>query len=241
MTPSPETRPRRTLSHLVAVLEGLISAFALCSVWGPAIPVLPTERNASPLQGAMRSGACLALGAPFFVLAARCAILVASGANPAVQQPSFGFSLPPGIDEYAVADLYLIGIAAGVLGVCVPVIEIIGGFLGNLLAGSPELLVVLALVLLAPGVYHGVGFVLEVLRPADGFVCTNGPAKGMVGLCSVGHLVLLCGCCFSPDLERVVGFVLGSVHTLRILKPTLSYRRGASSDEEAVGAVETPV
>lgn len=224
---------------VLATLEGFFSLVAFYSALAVAMPVMhamPKPHAGSydlpaspafPAERAVRSGASLALGAPFFLLAARCAILALGRLrSPEVPQPRLGFPLPVGLDENAMLDLYVVGLGAGVLGVWVPGLEIVGSFLGTMLKESSSVWSVFALFAVVPGVYLAAGAWLSASTPAEGFAAHTRPTKAMWGLCAAGHVVLLSGCFYSPDIERAVGFVLGLVHIVRLLQQAFSYPGG---------------
>lgn len=137
-------------------------------------------------------------------------------------------------------DLYVIGLGAGVLGVCVPGLEIVGSLLGVMLQSSSGVMAILVLFALIPGVYLAVGAWLSAGVPAEGLSAHTRLTKVMWGLCVVGHVVLLAGCFYSPDIERALGFLLGLVHIVRLLRQVFSYPGGvgaAACEEGSLGEV----
>lgn len=179
----------------------------------------------------MRTGACLALGMPSLILAGRFAFLVASLRSKTVQQPSFGFTLPYAFDEHAVLDLYVMGIGASLLGGGVPALEILGNLLGTLLVGPSMVVSIakafLAFVLISPAFYYAFGECLKAAAPLNGFIPHTTPKKGMWVLSAIGHSAILCGSFYSPDVDRKVGFVLGFIHIVRLLKQAFAWPGGA--------------
>lgn len=222
----------------MAALEGFLSLQALRSAWSVASPVLSDDASASshPGHAAVRSGVALTLGTPFLMVVVRCAILALRrlGGRTEVQQPRLGFPLPAGLDENAAADLYVVGLGAGVLGTCVPGLEISGLLLGRALKGISAAWSVAAALVVVPGVYFALGALLSASAPAEGFSAHTRPTKAMWGLCGAGHVVLLCGCFYSPDVERGVGFLLGLAHIVRLLQLAFSYPAGVG----AAGVIE---
>lgn len=222
----------------------------LKSAWAVATPVMsmsmqggPSQSaSASPVHRAMRSGAALGVGVPFFLLAARVAILAAGQLRRSeIRQPRLGFPLPPGLDENAALDLYVIGLGAAVLGVFVPSVEIFGNLLGRTLQGASAVWCLLALVLVPVAVYCVLGALLKIGSPAEGFLLGTRPTKAMWGLCSVGHVALVWGCFYSPDVGGGMGFMLGLVHIVRLLRQVFAYPTTAGAgagmcDEGGVGA-----
>lgn len=223
----------------MVTLEGALSLQALRSAWSVATPILRDASTAAafPAHGsamamAMRSGAALVLGTPFFLLAFRCAILALRRLGPGsrsgsggggLQQPRLGFPLPVGLDENAALDLYVIGLGAGVLGTCVPGLEVSGILLGRMLKDCSAIWSVLALLVVVPGVYFSLGGLLSATAPAEGFIAHTRPTKAMWALSAAGHVILLCGCFYSPDVGRTVGFLLGLAHIVRLLQLAFSY------------------
>lgn len=221
----------------------IISAFPLHSPAEEAL--ISASASAFAVAGAVRSGAALALGTPFFLLAARCAILALNRVRiPAVQrlqlqQPRLGFSLPAGVDENVAVDLYIIGLAAAVLGGCVPALEMAGIFLGVSLKGRSPVWVLVASLVLIPVIYLALGAWLNLSSPGEGFIARTRPTTAMWGLCAAGHVILLAGCFYSPDVSRTLGFLLGLVHIVRTLLPAFAYPAGsgaAACEEDDMGA-----
>lgn len=215
-------------------LEGLFSLLALRSAWAVAMPVMALQGNAparapaSPVHRAMRSGAALELGMPFFLLVARLGILaLAHLRSLEIQQPRLGFPLPAGFDENAVLDLYVIGLGAGVLGVVVPSLEVFGHLLGIVLKGVSVVWCILALLVVPVGVYFALGAWLKVSSPAEGFWLGTRPTTAMWGLCGVGHAAFVSGCFYSPDVVRATGFLLGLVHIVRLMQQVFAYPAAA--------------
>jgi len=224
----------------MVALEGLLSLQALRSAWSVAKPIMRDSSAAAfPVHSAMRSGAVLALGTPFFLLAFRCAIVAlrrlgsssrSGGAGAGgLQQPRLGFPLPAGLDDNAALDLYVIGLGAGVLGTCVPGLEVSGILLGRMLKECSAVWSVLALVVVVPGMYFSLGGLLSATAPAEGFVTHTRPTNAMWALCAAGHVILLCGCFYSPDVGRRVGFMLGLAHIMRLLQLAFSYPAGGAT------------
>ena len=222
----------------MAALEGFISWAAFCAVWTTAIPIISADEQALGVARAVRSGACLAIVTPFLLGVVRFSILVVGLRYPGAQQPSLPFPVPPGFDEHAVLDLYVIGLAAGVLGVFVPGLVIAGNVLGSVLVDWSSTWVVLTFMLLVPGMYVLVGAVLEACAPEAGLVVHAQPSKAMWGLCAVGQVALLLSCFYSPDVGRALGFVLGLVHIVRLLQQVFSYPTGACEEGVLAGDVE---
>ncbi|CAM9949500.1 unnamed protein product [Ectocarpus sp. 13 AM-2016] len=243
----------------LATLEGVLSASSFRSACAVSVPIISTfplnnpaeealisaSASAFAVAGAVRSGAALALGTPFFLLAARCAIFALNRVRiPAVQrlqlqQPRLGFPLPAGVDEKVAVDLYVIGLAAAVLGGCVPALEMAGIFLGDSLKGRPPVWVVLAFLVLIPVIYLALGAWLDLSSPGEGFIARTRPTTAMCGLCAAGHVILLAGCFYSPDVSRTLGFLLGLVHIVRTLLPAFAYPAGsgaAACEEDDMGA-----
>lgn len=237
----------------------MLSAAAFRPACAVAVPIVrafpphnpaeeaPSSASASALAvaGAVRSGAVLALGTPFLLLAARCAILALSRVRiPAVQrlqlqQPRLGFPLPAGVDENVAVDLYIIGLAAAVLGGCVPALEIAGALMGESLKGRSPVWVVLGFLVLIPVIYLALGAWLNLSSPGEGFIARTRPTTAMWGLCAAGHVILLAGCFYSPDVSRTLGFFLGLVHIVRTLLPAFAYPAGsgpATCEEDDMGA-----
>lgn len=223
---------------------------ALRSAWAVAAPVVLVQPNGSSITSpsgsaaafamhrAMRSGAALGLGMPFFLLAARVSILAFGRLKgPGVQQPRLGFPLPPGLDEDAALDLYVIGLGAAVLGVVVPFLEICGNFLGVTLKGESGGWSVLALLVVPPVMYFALGAWLQVSSPAEGFRLGTRPTKAMLGLCGIGHVAFVSGCFYSPDLVRAIGFLLGLVHIMRLMQQVFAYPAGAGAGMYEEGGV----
>ncbi len=220
----------------MVALEGVLSLQALRSAWSVATPVLSDLSSAAfPADSALRSGAALVLGTPFFLLVFRCVIVVlrrlgpgsrsggSGGGGGGLQQPRLGFPLPVGLDEDAALDLYVIGLGAGVLGTCVPGLEVSGILLGRMLKECSAVWSVLALLVVVPGVYFSLGGLLSATSPAEGFVAHTRPTKAMWALCAAGHVILLAGCFYSPDVGRRVGFLLGLAHIVRLLQLAFSH------------------
>ena len=232
LDPAKEPRPRSYSSHLMAALEGLISGFVFFGAASVAVPIIPDR--ASLFLRAMRSGTCLALGTPSFILMGRIVFLAWSLRIRTVQQPSLGFVLPPGFDEHAVLDLYVMGLSAGVLGVWVPTLEVLGTLLGIVLVASGSSVAAsisttfLVFIFIALGLYLACGVCLRATAPFDGLI-TKGttPTKVMWVLCAVGHCAILYGSFYSPDIGRAVGFVLGFIHIVRLLQQAFSWPGGS--------------
>lgn len=220
-------RRRSTASCLVAVLEGLTSAVALYSARAAVVPVIPADAKGLAVQRAMRSGACLAISTPFLMLVARCVILVEGLRDPTVQQPSLGFPVPPGFDEHALLDLYVIGCGVGYLGLVVPALALMGHYLGTMVVGWsigwPIVWRMVGVALVINCMLLALRACSSVLAPAEGFVLHTRPRRAMWVLCAVGHFTLLAGCFYSPDVDRAIGFVLGLVHILRLLRQAFLY------------------
>lgn len=133
------------------------------------------------------------------------------------------------MDEHAALDLYAIGAMAGVFGVCIPALSLLGHVTGKLLVGAPVALTVVVLLALVPVVHIAVCACLRALSPAEGFKPHTKPRKAMWGLCAAGHIALVCGCFYSPDVHGAVGYFLGFVHISRVLKIAFSFP-GSSED-----------
>lgn len=228
---------------MFATLEGVLSCLAFYSALAVAVPIMPAAAPpaaaGSPAQAAraafsvlkaVRSGAALALGTPFFLLAARCAILALGRLKTSeIQQPRLGFPMPAGLDADAMLDLYVVGLSAVVLGVCVPGLEVVGSLLGIMLKFASVVWAALGLFVSIAGVYLAVGAWLSAGAPTESFSIHTRPTKAVWGLCAVGHAVVLAGSFYSPDVERSVGFSLGLVHIVKLLQLVFSYPGGAGA------------
>lgn len=168
---------------------------------------------------------------PLLVFAGRFAFLVASLRYKTVQQPSLGFALPHGFDEHAVLDLYLMGLGASLLGGGVPALEILGYLLGTLLIGPSMAVSIakafLAFIVISPAFYYAFGVCLKAAAPLNGLIPYTTPKKGMWVLSAIGHLAILCGSFYSPDVDRKVGFTLGLIHLIRLLQQAFAWPGGA--------------
>lgn len=152
---------------------------------------------------------------------------------------NLSFGVPRGTDEHEVLDLYLIGAAAGVLGVCVPAIEQLGHCAGAVLKGASVVWIVLAVLVAVPAMYQALGACLGGLSPTDGVTLgsverldsgdrpnsadSQRPSAGMRVLCGLGHLVLVTSCFYSPDVHGAMGYILGFVHMMRLLKLAFAF------------------
>lgn len=192
----------------------------------------------------MRSGAALGLGMPFFLLATRFAIFALGRLRGSeAQQPRLGFPLPPGLDENAALDLYVLGLGAAVLGVFVPSLEVLGYLLGRVLLGVSAIWCLFALLVVPPVVCFALGAWFEASSPAEGFRVGTRPTKAMWGFCGAGHVVLVLGCFYSPDVARALGFLLGLVHILRLLQQVFAFPAAAGAgagmcEDGGVGVAE---
>ena len=171
---------------------------------------------------------------PFLLLATRFTILALSHLKSLevhvhLQQPRLGFPLAPGLDENAMLDLYVIGLGVAVLGIFVPFLEIFGHLLGRLLQGVSTVWCLFAMVFVPTSVYYALGALLKVSSPAEGFLLGTRPTKAMWGLCGVGHVALVWGCFYSPDVGRGMGFMLGLVHIVRLLRQVFAYPAAAGA------------
>lgn len=171
------------------------------------------------LGAAIDTGACLVLLTPLLVLAVRGGMLFVGKSRGYL---GLGFALPPGVDEHAVLDLYLIGLAAGILGVCVPALELLGHWLGKALCSASGVWTFLVSVVVIPSVYFAAGVCLSELAPAEGFVPNTRPRGTMWALCVLGHAVFLWACFYSPNVHVAFGYLLGFVHVVRLLKLVFS-------------------
>lgn len=142
--------------------------------------------------------------------------------------------MPRGTDEHEVLDLYLIGAAAGVLGCVFPALTELGHCAGVLLKGASVVWIVLAVLAAVPGTYLAIGACLEALAPAEGFTLisletlnsgssSERPRAGMWAMCGLGHFVLVSSCFYSPDVHGAIGYILGFVHIVRLLKLAFSF------------------
>lgn len=228
-------RRRSTASAVTAGVEGLLSLAAFWGVSDSASFVIPGSEPHHPLHSAMRSGACFALVTPFMMLLARGVELTPGNSK---RHLRLGFSVPRGFDKHAVFDLYLMGLAAGVLGAIVPGLEILGHWMGTLLVNTFVLWRILVVVVVVPGMYFAVGACVNALSPAEGFVVHTRPRRGMWGLCAVGHAVITLSCFYSPDVHGRTGYALGFVHIARLLKLVFSF---PATLEDGVSIVSTDV
>ena len=228
-----------TFAYIFLVaLEGLFSLLALRSAWDMATPVVAVQGHASAgpsasaslVHRALRSGAAIGLGMPFFTLATRLAIVALGQLKGSeAQQPRLGFPVPPGLDESAALDLYVIGLGAAVLGVFAPALEVVGNLLGRMLQEASAIWCLFALLVVPPAVYLALGAWFEVSSPAEGFLVGTRPTKAMWGFCGIGHVVFVSGCFYSPDVARAWGFLLGLVHIVRLLRQVFAFPAAAGA------------
>lgn len=228
------TKSRSAASSFAAAAEGLLSLAAFWGVLGTTVPVIPASERASPFHEATRSGACLSLGTPFLVLLVRCVLLAVERIKAIRQQQqqqqqqlplslSLWLPLPAGLDEHAVLDLYGIGLSAGMLGLGVPFLELTGFFLGVVLLRMSWVGRVVAFLATAVVVHLVFGEGRGTCVSGEWFFLHGRRMKGMLALCAAGHVVFLSSCFYSPDVARRVGFVLGFVHIVRLLRQAFSY------------------
>lgn len=209
---------------MAAAVEALLSLAAFWGVANAAMPVIPASERASPFHAAARSGACLSLATPLLVLVVRCAVLMLDRVNKSHQQQQqhllllLGLPLVAALDEHAVHDLFGIGLGAGMLGLVVPILQVTGCFLGFMLLAMSVVVRVIAFLVTAVVVHVAFGAGVGACSPGEGFSVHVQLFRGMLALCVVGHVLFLSSCFYSPDVARGVGFVLGFVHMVRLLK-----------------------
>lgn len=196
------------------ILEGVLSAFSCLHTWRGATLVVSGVVARERLQTALRAGTFFALVTPLVMLGVRGAVSVL-GKNRAML--TLGFVISPTVDEHAVLDLYVIGLAAFVFGVVVPVLELFGYGLGLAFAGVSALWAFFVFVAAVALTYLATGACLDRLAPAEGFLMNTRPRKSMWAISGAGHLAILWFCFYSPDARGLVGFSLGLVHILRLL------------------------
>lgn len=233
-TSSQRVKRRSTISSTIALLEAILSAAAVSSVSDAVLIVLPGDGDMSScLLLAIRSGACLALATPFLMLVARGVMLVMGQRR----HLAISFAMPRGTDEHEVLDLYFIGAAAGVLGCIFPALTELGHCAGALLKDASVVWIVLAVLTTVPGTYLAIGACLEALAPAEGLTLNSletlsssssssslqRPRTGMWTMCGMGHVVLVSSCFYSPDVHGAIGYILGFVHMMRLLRLAFAF------------------
>lgn len=198
--------------------------------------VAPVEPQGDHLDRALRGAASFALAAPLLMLAARGAMIVLGKRCGPL---GLGFAMPPAVDEHAVLDLYVIGLAACAFGVVVPALQWFGYCLGKALLVMSAAWTLLAFAAVVSLTYVAAGACLRVLAPAEGFVVNTRPRKAMWALSGAGHALMLWSCFYSPDVRGPVGFSLGLVHTARLVGVGLSFP--ASCEEFVAANPDTPL
>lgn len=223
------------ISTAMMISGGILSATACLSACGAAALVVRGKDAHDVLRSAMRTGACFAMSTPFLILAIRgCAMAARKGRA----QLSLGFAVLPSVDEHAVFDLYVMGVLACGLGVCVPTTALLGHLMGIMLRGWSAMLAILAFAPLIPGVYFATGVCLDQLAPHEGLMPNTRPRMPMWAGSLTGHVAILWACFYSPDVYAVLGFALGFVHLGRLLELAFSI---PGSCEDGVTAADMDV